>query len=88
MTKTDPIVGKGAYIEIIKRFSRTFQAMRVKEMIIEGENACVIGNYDYKFPNGVSINGDVSEIWKVKNGKLDSLTVFFDSLTFDKNIPK
>jgi ketosteroid isomerase-like protein len=88
MTKTAPTVGKAAYIEVIKRFSRAFKAMRVKEMIIEGENACVIGNYDFIFPNGVSINGDVTEIWKVKNGKLDSLTIFFDTLTFDKNIPK
>jgi hypothetical protein len=62
--------------------------MRVKEMIIEGENACVIGNYDFKFPNGVNINGNVAEIWKAKNGKLDSLTIFFDSYTFDKNTPK
>lgn len=88
MTKTDPTVGKAAYVEVIKRFSRTFQAMRVKEMIIAGENACVIGNYDYTFPNGVSINGNVAEIWKAKDGKLDSLTIFFDTLTFDKNIPK
>ena len=89
MTKPAPTtVGKAAYIEVIKRFSRTFQTMRVKELIIEGENACVIGNYDYKFPNGVSINGDVAEIWKARNGKLDSLAIFFDSLTFDKNIPK
>ncbi|PSL45555.1 ketosteroid isomerase-like protein [Chitinophaga niastensis] len=88
MTKTAPIVGKAAYIEVIKRFSRVFQTMRVKEMIIEGENACVIGNYDYTFPNGVSINGDVAEIWKAKNGKLDALTIFFDTHTFDKNIPK
>jgi ketosteroid isomerase-like protein len=88
MTKTDPVVGKAAYIEVIKRFSRSFQTMRVKEMIIEGEHASVIGNYDFKFPNGVSINGDVAEIWKAKNGKLDSLTIFFDSLTFDKNLPK
>ncbi len=88
MTKTAPTVGKVAYMEVIKRFSRVFQTMRVKEMIIEGENACVIGNYDFKFPNDVSMNGDVAEIWKVKNGKLDSLTIFFDSLTFDKNTPK
>lgn len=87
MTKTAPIIGKGAYVEVMKRFFRVFQTMRVKEMIIEGENACVIGNYDYTFPNGVSINGDVAEIWKVKNGKLDSLTIFFDTLTFDKNTP-
>lgn len=88
MTKSDPVIGKAGYIEIIKRFSRRFQTMRVKEMIIEGNNACVIGNYDFEFPNGASINGDVAEIWKAKDGKLDSLSVFFDSLTFDKNIPK
>lgn len=88
MTKNTPLIGKAAYIEVIKRFSRVFQAMRVKEMIIEGESACVIGNYDFKFPNGESINGDVAEIWKAKNGKLASLTIFFDTLTFDKNTPK
>ena len=80
--------GKAAYIEVIKRFSRVFQTMRVKEIIVEGENACVIGNYDYKFPNGTSLNGDVAEIWKASNGKLDSLTIFFDTLTFDRNTPK
>jgi ketosteroid isomerase-like protein len=88
MTKPTATVGKAAYIEVIKRFSRLFENMRVKEMIIEGENACVIGNYDFKFPNGVSINGNVAEIWRAKNGKLDSLTIFFDSLTFDKNTSK
>jgi len=88
MTKTTPVVGKAGYVEVIKRFSRVFQTMRVKQMIIEGENACVIGNYDFKFPNGVSVNGDVAEIWKAKNGKLAALTIFFDSLTFDKNTPK
>lgn len=88
MTKTAPITGKAAYIEVIKRFSRVFQAMRVKEMIVAGDSACVIGNYDFKFPNGASINGDVAEIWKTKDGKLDSLTIFFDTLVFDKNTPK
>ena len=34
MTKTEPVVGKEAYVEIIKRFSQRFQSMRVKEMII------------------------------------------------------
>jgi len=82
MTKTAPIVGKSAYVEIIKRFSLLFTAMRVKEMIVAGDRACVIANYDYVFPNGKSINGDVAEIWKVRDGKLDALTIFFDTLTF------
>ena len=85
MTQTTPVTGKAAYIEVIKRFSQLFTNMRVKQMIVEDDSACVIGNYDYVFPNGKSINGDVAEIWKVKNGKLDSLTIFFDTLTFSAN---
>jgi len=88
MTKATPLIGKAAYVKVIERFSRVFQNMRVKEMIIDGDNACVIGNYDFKFPNGVAINGDVAEIWTARNGKLDSLTIFFDTLIFDKNTPK
>ena len=85
MTKITPIIGKVAYIEVIKRFSQLFTSMRIKQMIVEHDSACVIGNYDYTFPNGISINGDVAEIWNVKNGKLDSLTIFFDTLTFSLN---
>ena len=82
MTKTTPVLGKQAYIEIIKRFSRLFTGMQVKEMIIQGDSACVIANYDYVFPKGDKINGDVAEIWKIKDGKLDALTIFFDTHTF------
>ena len=85
MTKPTPILGRAAYVEVIQRFSQLFTAMRVKEMIIEEDGACVIGNYDYVFPNGKSVNGNVAEIWKVKEGKLDSLAIFFDTLTFSVN---
>lgn len=86
MTNTKPVVGKQAYVEIIKRFSQRFEAMRVMEMIIEGDKASVIGNYDFQFPNGQKINGNVSENWTVKNGKLQSLTLYFDTLTFMTNL--
>jgi ketosteroid isomerase-like protein len=85
MTKTTPIVSKAAYIEVIKRFSQLFTSMRIKSMMVDGDKACVIGNYDYVFPNRQSINGDVAEIWKAKDGKLVSLQIFFDTLTFSVN---
>jgi ketosteroid isomerase-like protein len=88
MTKTEPLIGKQAYIEVIKRFSQVFTAMRVKEMIIQGDNACVIGNYDLRFPNGQELNGNVAELWTAKNGKLQSLTIYFDTLTFANNIKR
>jgi ketosteroid isomerase-like protein len=86
MNNIKPIVGKQAYIEIIKRFSQRFEAMRVKQMIVEDDKASVIGNYDFQFPNGFKINGNVSENWTVKNGKLQSLTLYFDTLTFMTNL--
>ena len=88
ITKTEPLIGKQAYIEVIKRFSQAFTAMRVKEMIIQGDKACVIGNYDFKFPNGQEINGNVAEHWTVNDGKLQSLTIYFDTLTFANNAKK
>ena len=86
MNNIKPIVGKQAYIEIIKRYSQRFEAMRVKQMIVDGDKASVIGNYDFQFPNGFKINGNVSENWTVKNGKLQSLTLYFDTLTFMTNL--
>jgi ketosteroid isomerase-like protein len=86
MNNVKPVVGKQAYIEIIKRFSQRFEAMRVKQMIVEGDKASVIGNYDFQFPNGFKINGNVSENWTVKNGRLQSLTLYIDTLTFMTNL--
>ncbi|CAN5770755.1 hypothetical protein BH11BAC7_BH11BAC7_27040 [soil metagenome] len=86
MNNTVPVIGKQAYVEIIKRFSQRFESMKVKEMIIEGDKASVIGNYDFQFPNGQKINGNVSELWTVKGGKLQTLTLYFDTLTFMNNM--
>jgi ketosteroid isomerase-like protein len=86
MNNTQPVIGKQAYIQIIERFSQRFQSMRAKQMIIDGDEASVIGNYDFQFPNGNKINGNVSENWTIKNGKLQSLTLFFDTLTFMSNL--
>ncbi len=86
MNNIQPIVGKQAYIEIIRRFYQRFEKMSVKQMVIEGDKASVIGNYNFVFPNGFKINGNVSENWTVKNGKLKSLTLYFDTLTFMTNL--
>lgn len=88
MNNVQPVIGKQAYIEIIKRFSQRFESMRVKQMLIQGDKASVIGNYDFQFPNGQKINGNVSENWTVENGKLKSLTLYFDTLTFMTNLKK
>jgi ketosteroid isomerase-like protein len=86
MTMQAVISGKQAYINIIKNFSKLFQSMQPIEMIIEGDSACVIERYNYAFPSGIAIDGNVAAIWKVKDDKLDSLTIYFDTSTFRENM--
>ena len=88
MEKEDINKGKETYVNIIARFSRLYQDVRIKRMIIDDNNASVIANYDYIFPNGKHISGDVAEFWTVKDSKLTSLHIYFDTLTFDKNTSK
>jgi hypothetical protein len=56
--------------------------MRVKESFYSEDGAFVLANYDYVFPGGKKINGNVAELWKVKDGKLSALTIFFDTENF------
>ena len=83
MTHPTPVVGKAAYMDIIGRFARVFTAMRVKDLVVAPDRAYVLTNYDYAFPNGKTANGDVVEVWQVRNGQLAALTIFFDTLAFD-----
>jgi ketosteroid isomerase-like protein len=83
MTKPAPAIGKSAYQTVIDRFSRTFTAMRVKDRLVAKDRAYVLANYDYAFPNGRIANGDVLEVWRIRNGKLAALTIFFDTAAFE-----
>ncbi len=88
MTKIDPLIGRQKYMEVIKRFSQVFTSMCVQEMIVQDNHACVIARYDFRFPNGRKIDGTVAELWTAKNGKLQTLTIYFDTLTFANNSQK
>jgi ketosteroid isomerase-like protein len=83
MTKPSPAIGKAAYQTVIDRFSRIFTAMRVKDRLVAKDRAYVLANYDYAFPNGRAANGDVLEVWTIRNGKLAALTIFFDTAAFE-----
>ena len=85
MTHTDPQVGKAAYRVVIQRLSRLYTGMRVSQILVEGDQAFVIANYDYVLPNGKKISGDVGEYWKAKGGKLTELRIFFDTAWFINN---
>jgi hypothetical protein len=57
--------------------------MRLKDRLVAKDRAYVLANYDYAFANGRTANGDVLEAWKITNGKLAALTIFFDTAAFE-----
>ncbi len=70
--------GRAAVIQSFTPFLKGVEGARVRQMIVEGENACAIVGYDYVNPKGQKMSQDVAEIWSVKNGKLAKLTIYFD----------
>jgi ketosteroid isomerase-like protein len=50
---------------------------------MEGEKACVIVHYELLSPKGNRASSDVAEILRVKDGKIYSSTIYFDTVAFN-----
>ena len=74
--------GKDAYIEATARFLRVVDSSKVSQMIIEGDNASVIARYELLSPIGNRLSADIAEIMTVRNGKIASSAIFFDTAGF------
>jgi len=70
--------GKKTVLQAFIPFLKGVAGIKIKQLIIEGENACAIISYDYVNPKKERMSQDVAEIWEVKNGKLTKLTIYFD----------
>ena len=79
----DKIVrGKAAYLEAAGRFFRATTSVEMRKTITEGDGACVLARYQLRSPKGKTGVCDVAEILTVKDGKISSSTIFFDTKAF------
>src|SRR6185295_7664947 len=77
------IKGKQAYIAATRRFYATIQSFEVRGLIVEGPSACALTRYQLKGPAGL-FQSDVAEVFTARDGKIDSLGIYFDSAPFPK----
>ena len=82
-SKAQGTKGKNAYIETIKRFYLVFESATIKDMLVDSNNAYVTANYNLVSAKGKKLNFDIAEIWTIKNSKLDSLIIYFDTATWN-----
>jgi ketosteroid isomerase-like protein len=71
--------GKASYAEVLRQFGRMFDSVDVKHSIVDGDHACVIASYGAISPSGSRRVFDIAEVWKARDGKLASLTIYFDT---------
>jgi ketosteroid isomerase-like protein len=76
--------GRAAYIESTKRFYSMITALKVKELLIDGERACALTHYDLQPPSGQRFGSDVAEVFGVRAGKITSFDIYFDTAPFPK----
>lgn len=78
------LAGKATYLESTKRFFSMVIAVEVRDVIIEGAKACALTRYQLQAPSGPRFQSDVAELFTVKNGKIDTFAIYFDTAPFPK----
>ena len=76
------VAGKAGYIAATKNFYSKIASMEVRELMVEGDRACALTRYEVRGKDGGTFTSDVAEIFTVREGKIDSLAIYFDTAPF------
>ncbi len=74
--------GRSAFIQSFSGFLRAVEKVQMKQLIVEDDNACAVVSYDYVSPKGSKLHQDDAEVWKVVDGQIVALTIYFDITEF------
>ena len=74
--------GRDAFIQSFAGFLHAVEHVQLQQLIVDGTNAAAVVSYDYVSPTGGKLHQDDAEIWKIVNGKIAALTIYFDITEF------
>jgi ketosteroid isomerase-like protein len=78
------VTGKAAYLEATKRFYSMITALEVKELLLDGNKACALTRYELQPPGGPAFDSHVAEVFEVRDGKIVSFDIYFDTAPFPR----
>ena len=84
----DTTSNKGAFIPLDKQFRKLVVSASVKWVISEGDQASALVDYKMALPSGETLEIEFSEIIKVKDQKIASIKVLFDTAKFGEFLSK
>jgi ketosteroid isomerase-like protein len=78
------ISGKAAFLESTKRFYGGIVTFELRDLLVDGDKACALTRYELHWPQSPAFESNVAEIFRVRDGKIISFDIFFDSAPFPK----
>jgi ketosteroid isomerase-like protein len=78
------VTGKSAYLESTKRFFSMIAAVEVRDLIVDGDRACALTRYQLQPPGSPAFDSHVAEVFRVREGQIVSLDIYFDSAPFPR----
>ena len=78
------VTGRDAYLAATKGFFSMIKALEIKSILVDGERACTVARYELQAPVGPAFESHVAELFEVRDGKIKSLEIYFDSAPFPK----
>ena len=77
---------KKEYVEPKMRFIQLVKSLKIHELIVEGNKACISVEYDLKLPSGKALNCEITEILMLKDNRINSSCIFFNTESFSSLI--
>ncbi|MGC8595714.1 MAG: nuclear transport factor 2 family protein [Candidatus Kryptoniota bacterium] len=78
------ITGRARYLEATKRFYSMITALEIRDLLVDGNKACALTRYELQPPSGPTFKSDVAEVFEVRDGKIISFDIYFDTAPFPK----
>ena len=84
-TPVKQVAGRDAYLQATKRFYSSIRKVQLRELLVDGDRAVALTHYELQRPNGAdTFTTDVAEVFAVRDGKIASFDIYFDSAPFAK----
>ena len=78
------VTGRTTFLESTKGFYGMITALDVRDVLVDGDRACTTTRYQLQPPVGSIFASDVAEVFAVRDGKIRSLEIYFDSAPYPR----
>lgn len=80
------VTGKANFLQATRRFYGSIGALDVRELIVEGDQACALVRYGVRPPNGgPTFESHVAEFFTVKDERIGAFSICFDTAPYPKS---